>query len=316
MPRAEIWLCMLLLGCGKSTHRPSPDLGSDPTAPWDDLPAASSTASYRNSLAECWTSASCQRVMLVTHGGDWDLQTPYDSRPAFVHAVQRGSDGIKGDFRLTSDGVGVVAHSSPIELFESVECAGKRIEQMTAAEVTACHLIGSTSTFQRVDHLLDWARGRTVVMLDVKRAEDLTGAIRVALENHAQDFLFFEVHVRDFESIVVGTTGWDALHYLVWLDSPADADRVIAANHAAQGFMFEMDPTYTGWDAAAMKQLITGKLHPAGIRAFTSTDSKNPTPANHQALYDEGFDVVMTYSLSNGLPVRQAVNSARGVSPP
>jgi len=314
MCRAELVLGLVLAGCG--THPPSSDGGADPNAIWDDPPAASSTPSYRTSLAECWTSTACQRAMLVTHGGDWDLQTPYDSRPAFVHAVQRGSDGIKGDFRLTSDGVGVVAHSSPIELFESVECVGKLVEQLTADEVTACHLIGSTSTFQRVDRLLAWARGRTVVMLDVKRPEDLVGAIRVGLDNQAQDFLFYEVHVRDFESIVVGTPGWDQLHYLVWLDSPADADRVIAANHAQQGFMFEMDPTYAGWDATAMQQLISSKLHPAGIRAFTSTDSKNPTAANHQALYDEGFDVVMTYSLTNGLPVRQAVNTARGVSPP
>ena len=206
MRRAELWLCALLVGCG-TPQKPMPDAG-DPNAPWDDLPAALTTHDYRTSLADCWTSAACQRVMLVTHGGDWDLNTPYDSRPAFVRAVQRGTDGIKGDFRLTVDGVGVIAHSSPIELFESVECAGKVIEEMTADEVTACHLIGSKSTFQRVDHLLSWARGRTVVMLDVKRAADLTGAIRVGLENAAQDFLFYEVHVKDFESIVVGTTGW------------------------------------------------------------------------------------------------------------
>jgi hypothetical protein len=87
-------------------------------------------------------------------------------------------------------------------------------------------------------------------------------------------------------------------------------------NQTAQAFMVEMDPTYPGWDAAAMKALITGKLHPAGVRAFTSTPTSNPTAQDHQVPFDEGFDVVMTYSLAVGLPVRESVNKSRGVSPP
>ena len=58
--------------------------------------------------------------------------------------------------------------------------------------------------------------------------------------------------------------------------------------------------------AAGMKAFIAGTLHPAGVRAFTSTDKNDPTVANHQMLFDEGFDVVMTYDLTNGLAVRQA----------
>lgn len=52
------------------------------------------------------------------------------------------------------------------------------------------------------------------------------------------------------------------------------------------------------------------------MRAFTAADTKDPTVENHQMLFDEGIDVVMTYDLTNGLAVRQAVNGARGVSPP
>jgi len=39
----------------------------------------------------------------------------------------------------------------------------------------------------------------------------------------------------------------------------------------------------------------------------------DPTVANHQMLFDEGIDVVMTYDLTNGLQVRDAVNAARGL---
>jgi hypothetical protein len=258
--------------------------------------------------------------MLVTHGGDWDGFFPYDSRGAFVHAVQRGSDGIKGDLRVTQDGVAVVTHSSPISYIESPECSGRNVEEMTADEVTCCHLIGETTqTFQRVSDLLAWAHGRTVVMLDVKNPVDLPRAISTGIEAGAQDDLFLEVHFSDYMAGAVGAPGWEQIHYVINMAedaAPTDVDALITMNHPAQAFMVELAPTYDGWDAAAMKMLIMSKLHTSGVRAFTSTPTKAPTAADHQALFDEGFDVVMTYDLAVGLPVREAVNQARSVSPP
>jgi hypothetical protein len=310
--RAALVLPALLIGaCHAATSMPA--VSSD----WTDAPSPSAP-DYYNSLAHCWTDAGCARAMLVSHGGDWDVKAPYDSHTALVRAVQRGADGVKGDLRVTADGVAVITHSSPIEVYESTDCAGQKIEEMTAAQVTACHMLGSkTEMFQRVDSLLKWARGRTVVMLDVKVPSDLPRAIEVGIENGAQDDLFLEVHESDFLNIVVGAPGWEELHYLVWLDGgPDGAAMVVNAGHVAQAFMYEMDPTYPAYDAAAMKAFIAGTLHPAGVRAFTSTDKNDPTVANHQMLFDEGFDVVMTYDLTNGLTVRQAVNAARGISPP
>ena len=317
-------LLLFLAGCSpasQSSDMSSPvDAGRDLagySGPWNDPPDVASPdgGSWRTALSDCWTDVSCRRAMLVSHGGDWDTKMPYDSRGALARAVQRGADGIKADLRVTADNVAVVTHSSPIQIYESFDCVGKYIEKMTAAEVTACHMIGTPYTFQRVDDLLTWAHGRTVVMLDVKVASDLPRAIETAIANHAEDDLFLEVHVDDFFNIVVGAPGWERIHYLVWLGSPDDADRVIKANHK-QGFMFEMDPTYPAYDAAAMKVLIDTKLHPAGFRAFTSTDTRNATVENHQMLFDEDFDVVMTYDLTAGLTVRQKLNTSRGISPP
>lgn len=298
---------LLVAGCHSTTATPPRD-----DLNWNDPPAPSAP-NYYNSLSTCWTDAGCARAMVVSHGGDWDIKSPYDSRAAFVRAVQRGADGIKGDLRVTADNVAVITHSSPIQIYESTDCAGKYIEQMTAAQVTSCHMLGTQEKFQRVDSLLKWARGRTVVMLDVKVPSDLPRAIAVGVENGAQDDLFLEVHSGDFLGIVVGAPGWEQLHYLVWLDSPADAQRVIAAMHVAQAFMYEMLPSYPGTD---MRTFIDGTLHPAGVRAFTSSDKNNPTVENHQALFDAGFDVVMTYDLTNALQVRTSVNTARGISPP
>ncbi|MCU1278295.1 MAG: hypothetical protein JWM53_1841, partial [bacterium] len=271
---------LVLVGCGGSSAPITPV-----TTVWNDAPDPA-PADWHNSLGVCWTDATCPRALVVSHGGDWDVKAPYDSHTALVRAVQRGADGIKGDLRVTADNVAVITHSSPIEIYESTDCNGQYIEQMTAAQVTACHMLGSkTETFQRVDSLLRWAHGRTVVMLDVKVPADLPRAITTAIENDAQDDLFLEVHADDFLNIVVGAPGWEQIHYLVWLtNGPADADAVLAAGHLAQAFMYEMDPTYAGYDAAAMKTFIETKLHPAGVRAFSSSDKNDPTVANHQAL--------------------------------
>ena len=307
-------LLLLVAGCHAGCH------STAATPPRDDLnwndPPAPTPPNYYNSLSTCWTDASCARAMIVSHGGDWDIKSPYDSRAAFVRAVQRGADAIKGDLRVTADGVAVITHSSPIQIYESTDCAGMYIEQMTAAQVTSCHMLGTPERFQRVDSLLKWARGRTIVMLDVKVPSDLPRAIAVGVENGAEDDLFLEVHSSDFLGIVVGAPEWEQLHYLVWLDSPDDAQRVIAANHLAQAFMYEMLPAYPGYDATGMHDFIVGTLHAAGVRAFGSSDKDNPTVENHQMLFDEGFDVVMTYDLTNALQVRQSVNTSRGISPP
>ena len=309
--RAAPLLLAAAVGCGGSPPT------TTPSTVWNDAPAPT-PPDWNNSLAVCWTDVTCKRALIVSHGGDWDVKAPYDSHTALVRAVERGADGIKADLRVTADNVAVITHSSPIQIYESTDCNGQLVEQMTAAQVTACHMLGSkTETFQRVDSLLRWAHGRTVVMLDVKVPGDLPRAISTAIENGAEDDLFLEVHAADFLNIVVGVPGWEQIHYLVWLtNGPADADAVLAAGHGAQAFMYEMDPTYPSTDATMMKTFIETRLHPAGVRAFSSSDKNDPTVANHQMLFDEGFDVVMTYNLTNALMVRQSVNLARGVSPP
>jgi hypothetical protein len=45
-------------------------------------------------------------------------------------AVADGTDCIKGDYRVSKDGHGVVVHSSPFHLYESINCDGKRVEDM------------------------------------------------------------------------------------------------------------------------------------------------------------------------------------------
>jgi hypothetical protein len=97
---------------------------------------------WRRTLDVCWVDRSCNRVMNVVHGGDWGLDYPYDSLPAFQRANAKGADAVKGDFRVSkglifeypdsntnlTDNIGMVMHSSPVEVYESFDCFNKKVD--------------------------------------------------------------------------------------------------------------------------------------------------------------------------------------------
>jgi len=300
---------------------PAQDGASGPDASLTDASVPDQSAvdagTYRTSLEVCWKDPSCTRALVVSHGGDWDLGTPYGSRGAFDRAVQNGADGIKTDLRMTQDGVAVVAHSSPIEVYESLDCAGRKIEEMTGAQVAGCHIFPSTSeTFQRVSDVLTWARGKVVIMLTVKEARDFPAAIALVNSAGAGNYVYYEVNVSEMQGIVLTAPNWDKLNYMVNLGSPADADLMLDTVKNPRVFMYELDPDYPGGNDATTASQFASRIHLAGKRPFAASDTKNATVDNHLARFNEGFDTVMSYDLKNGVIARTQANQSRGVSPP
>lgn len=268
---------------------------------------------YRNSLSVCWTDAACPRVMAVAHGGMWDVSsTPYDSDSAIAAAYDAGFEGVKIDVRITSDGVPVIAHSSPIELFESLDCANDKIEEMTAAEVTGCHRFpSSTETFQRLDDVLDYLRGKMVAQLTVKRAEDYEATIAQVLAHGAQDFAFLEISTAELQNLIPNLAGGDQVYYLINVASNlSEVDVLIDTIANPRAFMYEFDP---GVD---LGDLIATRLHPAGVRAFTYDSSPALSVSQIEDYYDQGYDVVSSQADDSGVTARVQVNQAQGVSPP
>ncbi|MCK5796637.1 MAG: glycerophosphodiester phosphodiesterase family protein [Deltaproteobacteria bacterium] len=297
------------------------ELGADAPSPMDARQGDSGPIwpTYRTSLGVCWMDPTCRRALIVSHGGDWDLSIPYGSRTAFERAYTKGTDVIKCDLRMTKDGVAVAAHSSPIEYWESLDCGGKKIEDMTAAQVTGCHFLLSKDTFMRVDDVLAWARGKVIVMLTVKESRDFAGGISTVIAAGAQDRVFFEIDTKDFQDTIPSAVGWKQVRYLVQINKTTDLDLMLnQVKDPTHAFMFELDPTYSNATAKQVADFITTRLRPAGIRAFAAT-AANPVTAtvqNHAALFSQGFDVVMSYNLANGLVARTQANQARGISPP
>jgi len=310
-------LALVVAACG---HGSTPAITHDAPPPGDAPGADSGVAidapgtmgTYRDSLSVCWTDATCPRALAVAHGGAWDATTtPYDSSAALMAAFADGDEGVKIDVRVTKDNVPVIAHSSPIQIYESVDCANQKIEEMTAAQVTQCHRFpSSTETFQRLDDVLNDLHGKMTVQLCVKLVSDFQRTIDEVHTLHAEDFAYLEINAGDVPSVVGPLTGSTNVWWLVNVASDLTQIDPLLALHQSKLFMIEIDP---GVDIGT---LPATKLHPAGVRAFIYDNAASPTVAQLKAHYDAGFDVVSSQSGPNGVEARVQANTARGVSPP
>jgi glycerophosphoryl diester phosphodiesterase len=277
-----------------------PDAGSTPDG-----------GSYRNSLSVCWTDGRCRRALAMGHGGLWDATTPYLSNAAISAAYAGDMDAVKIDVRVSSDNVPVLAHSSPIQLYESVDCANKVIETMTAAQITSCHRFPSTTeTFQRLDDVLAFLRGKMVAQLTVKRSVDYARVIADVNATDAGDFVFMEISPTELETLIPTLAGSGSVYYLINLGTDPTQIAGLLALHDPHAFMFEFDPT------VALGASAVAQLHAANVHAFTYDSAPLATVAELQGLYDAGYDVVSSNRGANGVQARVAVNQSRGISPP
>jgi hypothetical protein len=247
--------------------------------------AASAAPPWRQSMQNCWTNVTCDRALIISHGGQWNLSSPYDSLPAFETAFLSGSDSVKGDFRVSKDNIGMVMHSSPIEIYESIPCAGKRVEDLSAAELEKCTMALTNYTFISVPTLLAWAAEKVIVMLCVKESTDIARAISTLIENNATDRAFLEVHVSDLVSLVPTLPGWEQVYFLADADSASDVDATLSAPTLSRIFTFEFEPDLyasQNWTAT-----IDHVLHPAGMRSLTATTKFDPSIAEQEKLFQQ-----------------------------
>ncbi len=81
----------------------------------------------------------------------------------------------QGDYRVSKDGHGVVVHSSPLHVYESINCRGKRVEDMLLADIVQCQMELTHFHFISARSLLDWANGKvSTFLLHVVGHESLT----------------------------------------------------------------------------------------------------------------------------------------------
>jgi len=288
------------------------------TTPPADAPDQSH---YRTSLASCWTDVTCDRALVIAHGGEWVLvDPPYGTTAAYEDAYSDDTDSIKADVRFSKDGVAVVVHSSPFQAYEidplDFSCEGASVEDMTVSDIVACQWVNGDH-IETLATLLAWAKGKMIVMLTVKVASTIPQTIAAVIAAGATDYAFLEISTNAMTTIVPAAANHDQVYYLVEAANQGDIGALLAQADP-RAFMYEdaNSDNFGGMTTAAVTQLIAGQLHPAHVRAFSSIASVSASASDHEALWTEGFDVVMTNSYSAGHHGRIAINTARGVSPP
>jgi len=288
------------------------------------------TGAWRTSLDgadSCWkqSTTECNRAMVVVHGGDWDITqgVPYDSSGAFERGWQNGADMVKGDFRVCKENIGVIMHSSPIEYYESIECRGKIVDDMTVEQCEACPMATTSFNFTSVPEMLSWSNDKVNFMFCLKQDDKLPRAISSMLEYNAQHRSIIEVklpHLVDMYNSNPRPEGWDSVYYIAELTCPEDAASLLAMPQELldRTFLVEFEDWDSKWpDPADLTNTLNAfKARGARTMAATNNNAIEATNANHQAIFDAGFDVVYTYNLANAVEVRKNVNTKRGISPP
>ncbi|MCC7381937.1 MAG: glycerophosphodiester phosphodiesterase family protein [Deltaproteobacteria bacterium] len=269
-------------------------------------------ATAKTSMSVCWTNPACRRALIVSHGGDWNASNPYLSRAAFNRAAECGAHGVETPVRLTRDGVPVLAHSSPIEIWESLQCAGKRIEQMTASEVTSCRLFPSfNQKFQRLDSALDWANGRVILELDPKVSGEVPAILAWVIRRGAIDRAFFLINPDELP-LLRSVPGWEGAHYMLRVRDPSHLYTEIQSRTPGV-FMVQMDREFAGLTRADVASLIANQVHPSGLKALSESAQPTASVNNHLSIFRQGFDVILSYGCANGVTAARQISQERGL---
>lgn len=275
---------------------------------------------WRNELDSCWTRpvSECNRALTIVHGGDWNIEYPYDSMPAFQRGFDNQADVVKGDFRVNKENVGMVMHSSPIEVYESINCFHKKVEEMTTAECEKCKMEITSYNFTSAPELLSWSAGKVNVMFCVKEQRDIPRAMSTLVESNASHRALLEISVSlIIQAAATNTPHWDEVYYIAELSTPADVQLLSTQPQAVISRCLLLEfKDWEKWGPTLSSDLAL--VHKMGLRAVgvTASNSLQATKGAHLDIWNAGFDVVYTYNLGNAVEARVEVNTERGLPMP
>lgn len=122
-------------------------------------------------------------TLISAHRGGVEENFPENAIETFANTLSGGPMLVEMDVRRTADGVLVIMHD---ESLERTTTGTGNISDLTFAELSSLQLVdheGNVTPYRipSLSEVLNWARGRAFVQLDLKRTvdvEELVGAIR------------------------------------------------------------------------------------------------------------------------------------------
>jgi len=225
---------------------------SEPVAPMD---AAGNAIDYVRCLDEAGVT------VLSAHRGGPEPGYPENAIETFAHSLAIGPMLIETDVRQTSDGVFVLIHDETLERTTTGEGA---VAEVSWAELRSYNLVdneGQETPFRTpsLAEALDWAEGRAILQLDVKRGVDPAEIARFVARSGARDRA--AVIVYSLEDAVAVARADSSVSISVGIEDQTAFDALIAADVPASRLM-----AWTGV-LDGPKPALWARLDEAGVPA-------------------------------------------------
>ena len=199
------------------------------------------------------------RLWKVAHRGA-SAELPENTLPAFERAVELGADVIEADVRLTKDGKPLILHDAAVD--RTTSGAGP-LRAMTAAQARKLDA-GGGARIPTVHEVLELARGRTRVNLDIKEVEAVESAAALVREHKmigSVSFISFLPEV--WEALEAHNPGCPVIHLV---DSAAGLASMAMGDVGTQSHMAGV-----GVPAAIVTEGLVDRLHRHGLGVFAWT---------------------------------------------
>jgi len=243
-----------------------------------------------------------RKRLIVAHEGASSLRIPANSLASFQRAAALGADAMELDVRFSSDAEPFVFHDEEITFFRSPGCAGRVVSQTASAELARCTLLPSLSQkILPLEALVRWARGRTMLQIDVKDLEAIAPLVDCLRRLDALSFSYLSLtawHAAQHKDVLGRCPD---LRLSLRLRTVKQLEAVLAGDRLPQVFMVEIDghldrpvspDELKGWIA---------RLHSAGLKVMASGDKVLASTRCQLQLLSQGYDVVLSYAAPNGV---------------
>jgi len=147
-------------------------------------------------LHSMFTHAPASSPLIVAHRGGAYPEKPENSIAVFEHTLAHTPAIIEADFRLTQDDKIVMMHDATLD---RTTTGSGRVEDHTLEEIQQLRLVDHTGTV--TDHhpvplheVLDWARDRTIIAVDVKAPLTFERMINEITYASAEAFVFIQTY--------------------------------------------------------------------------------------------------------------------------
>lgn len=163
--------------------------------------------------------------------------------------------------------VGMVMHSSPIEWYESPECHGDIVENMSTSECEECKMAISNYTFISASELLQWSKSMINVMFCIKEESDLSIAIETVIQENATSRVFLEVGSGVLTRAALNNIpNWEKVYYIVEISSSEELFNFMQSEVLSRSLLIEFNDWSHNWNTTALTSDIE-KVHNIPSRA-------------------------------------------------